>query len=190
MPIAAITVYCSSSRRVEPVYFEAAAALGRAIAMQGWGLVYGGNRIGPMGALADAARAAGGAVTGITPQLLVDKGIADDRCNELVVTPDLRQRKSLMEQRGDAFVALPGGVGTLEEVFEILVARQLNFHAKPIVLVNVADFYRPLLAMIEQGVSQQFIKPALRSLFFVAGDVEQAMEYLRNYALTASPAGG
>jgi len=180
MPITAITVYCSSSRRVDRIYFEAAEELGRAIASQGWRLVYGGNRIGPMGAMADAARAAGGAVTGITPQLLVDKGIADNQCHELVVTPDMRHRKAIMEQRGDAFIALPGGLGTLEEVFEILVARQLNVHTKPIVLLNVADFYQPLLTMIESGISRQFIKPAVRPLCFVTRSVEGAITYLRD----------
>jgi len=181
MPITAVTVYCSSSRRVPEIYFQTAQELGQAIAAAGWRLVYGGNRIGPMGALADGARAAGGAVTGITPQLLVDKGIADEQCNELVVTAGMRQRKALMEQRGDAFIALPGGLGTLEEVFEILVARQLNVHTKPIVLLNVAGFYQPLLAMIEHGIERQFIKPAVRPLYFVAQAVPEAMMYLHNW---------
>ena len=179
MPINAVTVYCSSSRRVDRLYFDAAEELGSAIASEGWRLIYGGNRIGPMGALADGARAVGGKVTGITPQLLVDKGIADDHCDELLVTQNMRQRKELLEHRGDAFVALPGGLGTLEEVFEILVGRQLNVHTKPIVLLNIAGFYQPLLTMIEHGISQQFIKPAIRPLFFVSDDVKETMNHLR-----------
>ena len=134
--ISAVTVYCSSSKSVEPVYFQAALQLGRAIARCGWKLVYGGNYVGMMGALADGAREGGAKVIGITPQLLVDKGIADMKCDELVTTPGMRERKALMEQRGDAFIALPGGIGTLEEVFEILVGRHLGIHHKPIVLMN------------------------------------------------------
>src|ERR1700733_524209 len=112
--IQSVTVYCSSSREVAQVYLDAAEELGRAIAREGWQLVYGGNDCGCMGALAHAARDAGGKVIGVTPQLLVDNGIADQKCDELIVPPDMRQRKALLESRGDAFIALPGGLGTLE----------------------------------------------------------------------------
>src|SRR5881227_920290 len=110
-----VTVYCSSSSRVPQVYLDAAAELGRAIARQRWTLVYGGNAVGCMGALADGARAERGKVIGITPQVLVDMGISDERCDELIVTTDMRQRKGLLEARADRFIALPGGLGTLEE---------------------------------------------------------------------------
>ena len=175
----AVTVYCSSSRHVAPVYFDAARELGTAIAHSGWQLVYGGNSVGCMGALADSARAAGGKVIGITPQLLVDQGIADEKCDELVVTSGMRDRKALLEERGDAFVALPGGLGTLEEVFEILVGRVLGYHQKPIVVLNVAGFYDPLLAMIDNGIEQGFIRPKVRDAWFVAGKVTEAIESLR-----------
>jgi uncharacterized protein (TIGR00730 family) len=175
----AVTVYCSSSRHVAPVYFDAARELGTAIAKNGWQLVYGGNSVGCMGALADAARAAGGKVIGITPQLLVDQGIADEKCDELVVTSGMRDRKALLEERGDAFVALPGGLGTLEEFFEILVGRVLGYHQKPIVVLNVAGFYDPLLAMIDNGIGQGFIRPKFRDAWFVAGKVTEAIESLR-----------
>ena len=177
--IRSVTVYCSSSRHVAPVYFEVAAELGAAIARNGWRLVYGGNRIGCMGALADAARAAGGKVTGITPQLLVDQGIADEKCDELVVTSGMRERKALLEERADAFVTLPGGLGTFEELFEILVGRLLGYHSKPIVLLNVESFYAPLLAMIEHGIEQRFIRPNAREAYFVARDVAEAIEFLK-----------
>jgi cytokinin riboside 5'-monophosphate phosphoribohydrolase len=177
-PIRAVTVYCSSSRHVDGVYTKAAHDLGAAIARQNWILVYGGNHIGCMGTLADAARAAGGKVTGITPQLLVDDGIADENCDELVVTSGMRERKELLELRGDAFVTLPGGLGTFEEVFEIIVARMLGYHSKPIVLLNVNAYYAPLLAMIEHGIEQRFIKPKARNAYFVAHDVPQTIEYL------------
>src|SRR5437870_3361345 len=124
--IHAVTVYCSSSKRVAVRYIDASRELGEAIARCGWVLVYGGNNIGCMGIMADAARAAGGKVVGITPQLMVDKGIGDEKCDELIVTEGMRERKALLEQRGDAFVVLPGGIGTLEEVFEILVGKSLG----------------------------------------------------------------
>jgi cytokinin riboside 5'-monophosphate phosphoribohydrolase len=187
--IRSITVYCSSSRHVPTIYFDAAKSLGGAIAGAQWDLIYGGNLIGCMGALADAARAAGGRVVGITPELLVREGIADNACSELVVTQTMRERKALMEERGDAFVALPGGLGTFEEVFEILVARLLGYHQKPIVLLNVAGYYAPLLAMIEHGIEQRFIKPMAREAYFVAGSVAETIEFLTRSG-GAAPAAG
>ena len=176
--IRAVTVYCSSSKSVPKVYFEAAAELGHAIAARGWTLVYGGNAVGCMGALADAARAAGGRVVGVTPQLLVDQGIADDACQELIVTAGMRERKALLEERGDAFLALPGGLGTLEEVFEILVGRTLGYHDKPIVFLNVAGYYDPLLAMLEHGIEHRFIRPVARQAYSVANSVADAVQIL------------
>jgi uncharacterized protein (TIGR00730 family) len=176
--IRSITVYCSSGRHVPAIYFETAKALGTAVARVKWDLIYGGNLIGCMGALADAARAAGGRVVGITPELLVREGIADNSCSELVVTQTMRERKALMEERGDAFIALPGGLGTFEEVFEVLVAKLLGYHQKPIVLLNVAGYYAPLLAMIEHGIEQRFIKPTARKAYFVAGTVPETIEFL------------
>jgi uncharacterized protein (TIGR00730 family) len=178
--IRSVTVYCSSSRHVPGVYFEAARELGRAIATAGWTLVYGGNCVGCMAALADSAREAGGKVVGITPKLLVEQGIADQVCDELLVTSGMRDRKALMEDRGDAFIALPGGLGTFEEVFEIIVGRMLGFHQKPIVLLNVWGYYDPLLAMIEHGIEQRFIKASARDAFFVASQVGEAIEFLKN----------
>ncbi len=179
--IASITVYCSSSSAIPEIYFEAARALGAAIARKKWTLIFGGNSVGLMAAVADSARKAGGKVVGITPQLMVDKGVSDSNCDELIVTANMRDRKAQLEQRGDAFVALPGGLGTLEEFFEILVGKQLNYHAKPIVLFDVDDFYGPLLEMIEHGIEQKFIKPKARELYFVARTVDQIVEHLRSY---------
>jgi uncharacterized protein (TIGR00730 family) len=178
--IHAVTVYCSSSSDIARAYFDAGAELGAALARNGWALVYGGNRIGLMGALADATRAAGGKVIGITPQLLVDHGIADDQCDELVVTPGMRERKALLEQRGDAFIALPGGLGTFEEIFEIIVGRVLGVHDKAVVLLNVENYYDPLLAAIEHGISEHFIRPRARKAYFVAASVEAAIAHIRS----------
>jgi uncharacterized protein (TIGR00730 family) len=179
-PIQSVTVYCSSSSTVPKIYFDTAVELGTALARENWTLVYGGNAVGVMQALSDAVRAAGGKVVGITPQLLLDKGIADRKCHELIVTTTMRQRKMLMEQRGDAFITLPGGLGTLEEIFEIIVGRQLGYHAKPIVLLNIAGYFDPLLAMIEHGIAQHFIKTKARELYFVTDQVSRAIEYLQN----------
>jgi uncharacterized protein (TIGR00730 family) len=179
--IQTVTVYCSSSKHVPSCYFEAARELGTSIALAGWVLIYGGNHVGCMGALSDAARAAGGKVVGITPELLVQCGIADNHCSELIVTTGMRQRKALLEARGDAFVALPGGLGTFEEVFEILVSKLLGYHQKPIVLLNLAGYYAPLLEMIEHGIVQRFIKPDARKAYFVAQSVSEAMEFLQRF---------
>jgi uncharacterized protein (TIGR00730 family) len=173
-----VTVYCSSSNHVAPVYFHAAKELGAAIAKHDWTLVYGGNAVGCMGALADAARAAGGRVVGITPRALVDRGIADERCDELIITDSMRERKHLLEQRGDAFCVLPGGIGTFEEFFEILVGRQLGYHDKPIVLLNVNDYYGPLLAMLEHGLDERFLRPEAMTLARAAASVDAAIGHL------------
>jgi uncharacterized protein (TIGR00730 family) len=173
-----VTVYCSSSSKIPSIYFDAARELGSALVANGWSLVYGGNAVGLMGAVADAVREAGGKVIGITPQVLMNKGITDERCTELIVTPDMRQRKALLESRGDAFIALPGGLGTFEEIFEIIVGRQLNTHTKPIVLLNIAGYYGPLLAMLQHGIDQRFIKADSDRLFHVAANVPEAMAHL------------
>jgi uncharacterized protein (TIGR00730 family) len=175
-----VTVYCSSSRDLPSAYYDAGRELGTAIARNDWRLIYGGNRIGLMGVVADAVRDAGGKVTGVSPRMMVDEGIGDEACDEMIVTETMRERKALLEERGDAFIALPGGLGTFEEFFEILVGRLLKYHDKPIVLLNVAGYYDPLLAMIEHGIEQRFIKPRAREAYFVALDVAQAVAYLQS----------
>jgi uncharacterized protein (TIGR00730 family) len=179
----ALTVYCSSSKLVAERFFDAATELGTAIAEKKWELVYGGNRVGMMEAVANAARAGGAKVIGITPQLLVDKGIADQACDELIVTQGMRDRKALLEQRGDAFVALPGGIGTFEEIFEILVGRQLGYHHKPIVLLNIAGYYDPLLELLDHGLREYFIRPGTRELIFVTEMVREGIDYLEKKLL-------
>ena len=180
-PIRSVTVYCSSSGKLHPVFMEAAAELGRALAANGWRLVYGGNDVGMMGVLAAAARGAGGKVVGVTPQLFMEKGVADRACDELHVTACMRERKATMEKHGDAFVALPGGLGTFEEFFEIVCGKQLAYHNKPIVLLNVAGYYDPLLKMIDHGLELNFVRPRATQLYFVASTVAEAIEYLQRY---------
>jgi uncharacterized protein (TIGR00730 family) len=179
--IRSVTVFCSSSSAVDPQFVQAAGELGAAIAGQKWSLVYGGNFVGLMAAVAQGARDAGGRVIGITPQLMVDKGLNDKLADELIITNGMRDRKALLDERCDAFVTLPGGLGTFEELFEVVVGKQLGYHSKPIILLNVGNFYRPLLAMIEHGIELRFIKPVARDLIFVASSVSDAIEHLRNY---------
>ena len=186
-PISTVTVYCSSSARIAQVYFDAAEHLGRAIARRGWKLVYGGNNVGMMGRLADAVRAADGKVIGITPRLLLDKGIADEKCDELVVTDSMRQRKQILEERGDAFITLPGGIGTFEEIFEILVARSLGYHDKPIVLLNINGYYDPLLHMMDHAVKERFIRDGVDRLWFVTADVDAALDHIQNARVPTPP---
>ncbi|MGC4032903.1 MAG: TIGR00730 family Rossman fold protein [Tepidisphaeraceae bacterium] len=175
----AVTVFLSSATKVDRLYFDAAADFGRAIAKEGWTLVYGGNRIGCMGALADGAREAGGRVVGVTPRYFIDEGVADHACDELLVTDTMRERKHLLEQRASAFVALPGGLGTFEELFEIVVSRQLGMHKKPVMLLNVNDYYTPLLQLIERGIEQKFVRPGSQNLISVASTIPEMIELLK-----------
>ena len=180
-PIRSVTVYCSSSSNLAAPFMDAARDLGRALATNRWRLVYGGNDVGMMGVLAGAARGAGGRVVGVTPQLFMDKGVADRACDELHVTACMRERKAAMEKHGDAFVALPGGLGTFEEFFEIVCGKQLGYHNKPIVLLNVGGYYDPLLTMIRHGLELNFVRPRATQLYFVAAMVAEAVEYLKSY---------
>lgn len=175
-----VTVFCSSSSKVPEVYHTAAARLGDAIGRAGWTLVYGGGSVGLMGAAARHAKAAGGKVVGVIPRKLVDAERADgDTCDELIVVDDMRRRKALLDDRCDAFITLPGGIGTLEELFEMLVGRYLGFHNKPIILVNVNRFFDPLVELIRHGVEQHFIHPRTHELMHVCETPEAAVEYLR-----------
>ncbi len=176
MPARSICVYCSSSDAVEPHYFDAARSLGEQVAARGHSLVYGGADVGLMGALARSARQGGARVIGVIPEAIHEKGIAAKEIDELIVTPDLRSRKQAMEERADAFIALPGGFGTLEELLEVVTLRQLQLHAKPIVLLNVDGFYDPLLALFEQLYRGRFAKDAHRRTYAVAAHPAEALD--------------
>ncbi len=178
--VRSVSVFLSSAKRVDRRYFDAARQVGQAIAKRGWTLVYGGNYIGCMASLADGAREMGGKIIGITPKLFVDQSFADTLCDELIVTDSMRQRKHLLEQHADAFLALPGGLGTFEEFFEIVVGRQLKYHQKPVVLLNIYDFYTPLLQMFDRGLEEHFIRPEARKIIQVASSIEDAMTMLQS----------
>ena len=156
--IRSVCVFSSSSDAVAPHYMEAASQLGALMAGQKLTLVFGGGKVGLMGAVARAVHANGGKVIGVIPHYLRKKEVAYEEADELIVTKDLRERKALMEERADAFVALPGGFGTLEEIIEILTLKQLEAHGKPVVFLNTNGFFEPLLAMFERLYHEQFTK--------------------------------
>ena len=180
-----ICVYCSSSDAVSPVFFDAATQLGAAIGRRNLTLVYGAGAVGLMGALARAVHQHGGRVTGVIPEFMHAKGVAYQDADELVVTGDMRERKAVMEERADAFVGLPGGFGTLEEILEVLTFKQLEIHAKPIVLLNTRGFYDQLLGLFEHIYRERFAKPDHRRLMYVTDDVDSAMAYVEDYRPTA-----
>jgi hypothetical protein len=148
------------------------------LARRGIGLVYGGASVGLMGALADAALAAGGEVIGVIPRALVEKEIAHRGLSELCVVESMHERKARMAERSDAFLALPGGFGTFEEVFETLAWRQLRIHRKPCGLLNVAGYYDGLLAMLDHAVAEGFLRPENRALLIWESDAERLIERL------------
>ena len=183
--IKTICVYCGSGPGSNPRFIEAAIALGRILAESRIRLVYGGGSIGLMGALATSVLDHGGTVTGIIPDFLTSRENALTRVQELVVTPDMHERKRLMFERSDAFVALPGGVGTLEELVEQLTWKQLGRHTKPILLANVDGFWEPLLALLAHMRATQFIRPTLAVDVLKAERVEDILPRLRAAAARA-----
>lgn len=174
-----IAVYCASSNRVLDAYADDAARLGRAMAARGHGLVYGGGAVGLMGVVARAVHEAGGHVFGVIPEALkAREGIAYDLADELVVTDTMAERKRLMFTRADAFAVLPGGIGTLEEFFEVFTLRALGYHGKPIVLVNTDGFYDDLLAFLDRLRRDGFVHLHDAWPFVVAATPEEALDVL------------
>src|SRR6185436_13668300 len=166
-----LCVYCASSDRLDPKYYAAAAELGREMVLRGWGLVYGGGKTGTMGAVARAVKQSGGRVVGVIPEFMKARELAYAEADELVTVITMRERKLLMETRADAFVALPGGWGTLEEILEILTLRQLDVVKKPCVFLNQDGFYDPLLQLFDRMLGEKFFKPSNMDLFRMAGVV-------------------
>jgi uncharacterized protein (TIGR00730 family) len=185
--IRAVAVFCGSHAGNDPAYRAAAAALGRGIAEAGLRLVFGGGRIGLMGALADAALAASGQVTGVIPDFLTRQEVAHRGISELIVTGDMHSRKQRMFELSDAFVSLPGGLGTLDETIEIITWRQLGLHDKPVLLCDVAGSARPLLVAIDAAIANGFAAPAVRRLLEVMPGVPATLERLIS---ADAPAGG
>jgi uncharacterized protein (TIGR00730 family) len=185
-----LCVYCGSAGRVADAYRKAAQDLGVALARHGIELVYGGGRIGLMGLCADATIAAGGRVTGIIPRHLHDVEVGHHGVTQLLVTENMHERKRLMFEMSDAFVVLPGGLGTLDETFEIVTWRQLGLHDKPIVVIDVAGYWEPLQNLVRHVIEEGFARPSILSLFKVVDSVEAAfaaLELAREPVIAPAP---
>ena len=170
-----ICVFCGSSPGRDPAFMAAARAVGTRLAERGIGVVYGGSRVGLMGALADAALDAGGEVIGVIPQNLVDRELAHTGLTELRKVGTLHERKAVMAELSDAFIALPGGLGTLEELAEVTSWAQLGLHTKPIGLLDVGDYWDPLLAWLDRAVETGFLAPVNRGLLDRATDLDDLL---------------
>ena len=168
-----LCVYCASSDRLDPKYYAAAAELGRQMVLQGWGLVYGGGKTGIMGAVARAVKQSGGRVVGVIPEFMKARELAYTEADELLTVITMRERKLMMETRADAFVTLPGGWGTLEEIMEILTLRQLDVVKKPCVFLNQDGFYDDLLRLFDRMLAENFFKQSNMDLFRVANSVPE-----------------
>jgi uncharacterized protein (TIGR00730 family) len=171
-----VCVFCGSSPGRKPAYLEAARAMGRALARRGIGLVYGGGHVGLMGAVADAALAAGGEVVGVIPRGLQLRELAHEGLTTLHVVGSMHERKARMAELAEGFVALPGGMGTLEELAEILTWAQLGLHARPCGLLDVAGYYDPLVAFLDRAVAEGFVRPDHRRLLVVAQDPDALLD--------------
>ena len=176
-----VCVYCGSSPGASPVHRAAAVALGGHLARAGFGLVYGGGNVGLMGVLADAALAAGGEVIGVIPRSLQEKELGHGGCTELRLVDSMHERKQLMADLADGFIALPGGVGTLEELFETFTWLQLGFHEKPVGLLNVAGFYDRLLDFLQHVTAERFLKPGHLASLLVADDATTLLARMADF---------
>ena len=176
-----ICVYCGSNAGNRPIYAERAVALGQRIAHEGLALIYGGGNVGLMGLAADAALAAGGEVIGVIPEQLVTWEVAHKGLTRLEVVANMHERKMRMFDLADAFVALPGGFGTLDEMFEMLTWRQLGIGDKPCAFLDVDGFYAPLLQMIDRMVAERFLHPEQRADLWHGEDIDAMLEWMRSY---------
>ena len=176
-----VCVYCGSSPGKLPAYREAARALGHEMVARGLDLVYGGASIGVMGAVADAVLERGGAVTGVIPYSLSTKEVSHSGLDELIVVDSMHERKAKMAELSDAFVALPGGWGTCEEIFEMLTWAQLGFHEKPCGLLNAADYYDPLFAFLEHAIEERFVREQFRPMMIMEEDPARLLDRFATY---------
>jgi uncharacterized protein (TIGR00730 family) len=174
--VARVCVFCSSSERIHPAHLELAAAFGTELARRGHDLVSGGGRVSMMGEVARAVRAGGGHTLGVIPRALVGLEVADTDADELVVTVDMRERKGRMDEAADAFVALPGGLGTLEELLEVWVAGTLGLHDKPVVILDPIGVYASLRDLVDKLLVQGFVRPGAEELAIWASSVQEALD--------------
>lgn len=188
-PAFSICVYCGSRPGAIEAYADAAKAVGQWIGERGGQLVYGGGKTGLMGMVAEATRQAGGRVVGVIPQALVDKELANQACDELHIVANMHERKAMMAERSDAFLALPGGIGTFEELFEIWTWRQLGYHDKPVGLLDVQGYYQPLLQFLNATVTQGFMGAWQMDLVRAGSDSNALLKFLVETAGTSRESG-
>lgn len=177
-----ICVYGAASNDIDPAYLQAGSELGLAMAKRGHSLVFGGGETGLMGAVARGMTQGGGKITGVAPRFFDVEGVLYQQCTELIFTETMRQRKSIMEEKADAFIMTPGGIGTFEEFYEILTLRQLGRHNKPIAILNTKDYYRPLMEMQARAMDQGFLRPECRNLCAWFKAPEELLDYLESDA--------
>jgi cytokinin riboside 5'-monophosphate phosphoribohydrolase len=176
-----ICVFCSSSNGVSECYFEVAERLGILIARDNHTLIYGGANVGLMEKIACTVRNHHGKILGVIPQKIYDKNLFSDHPDELLVTATMDERKAIMRDRSDAFIALPGGFGTLEEVIEVITLKQLDYHRKPIVFLNINSFFDDLFTQFEKSFSEHFAKENYRKLYYITDSPEDAISYISEY---------
>ena len=179
-----ICVFCSSSNAIPELYFEAAQELGELIGENHHSIVYGGATVGLMHTVAESAREAGAISIGIIPESIHNKRLSSPRDHEQIITPNMRDRKYLMRKRSEAFIALPGGFGTLEEILEVITLKQLQYHQKPIVFINTNGFFDSLLDQFERAYRESFSKEDYKSTYFIAANATEAIDYIHNYQYT------
>jgi uncharacterized protein (TIGR00730 family) len=179
-----ICVFCSSSNAISETYFQEAEKLGSLIGKNNYHLINGGANVGLMEAVTVAARKAGAKTVGIIPERMIGRSLASENSHDVIITRDMMERKAKMRDMSDAFIALPGGFGTLEEILEVITLRQLSYHSKPIVFINTNGFFDHLLKQFEVSFQEMFAKSVYRELYFVANNANKAMSYIANYRPT------
>lgn len=176
-----ICVYCSSSNYLDEKFYKIAYELGEKIANNKDNLIYGGSTCGLMGKVAEGVLNNGGSVTGIIPKAIMDKGISNPQASEIIISEDMNDRKKLMEEKSDIFIALPGSFGTMDEIFQVIVTKQLSYHKKAIVFLDIDDYYKPLFEMFENFYKYGFARDFNRELYFIAKNVDEVIEYCNNF---------
>lgn len=176
-----ICVYCSSSNYLPKKFYTFAEEFGRQIAINSYNMVYGGTTVGMMGTIANNALKYGANVIGVIPERIAQFGLKHPDLAQVIITKDMRERKATMERYADIFVALPGGFGTFEEIFEILVAKQLGYHNKPVIFFNFDNYYDNMFKMFDTVYENNFAKQEMKSLYYIANNIEEMLDYLKSY---------
>ena len=176
-----LCIYCSSSNDLPEKFYKISKELGEMLAQKGYNMVYGGSTRGMMGTIADNALKNGAEVIGVMPEKFQDWGLQQPNLTKLIITKDMRERKATMEKHADAFIAMPGGFGTFEEIFEILVAKQLNYHSKPVIFMNFDGYYDNMFKMFDTVYQNNFAKQETKTLYFIANTLDEMFDYIQKY---------